>query len=137
MNAATWLKELEIGIPIVDMSKQSLFFLTGQMFEGKVVCEKQGESCRRIEDITLFMSRNLKKEEELMAACGYPNLDLHKSNHSFMLSKLDEMKNQFACSSYDNSLVFNFLAGWTVRHTQEYDKPFGKYWVAKHQPCAT
>ncbi|MCW9045229.1 MAG: hypothetical protein OQK35_02755 [Alphaproteobacteria bacterium] len=137
MDTSIWMKELETGIPIVDVSKQSLFFLAGRMFEEKVVCGKPGENCRRIEDTILFMSRNLNKEEELMAACGYKNLESHKADHLLLLCKLDEMRDRFVCSSYDNSLVLNFLAGWAVRHTQEHDKPFGRYWVAKNQPGVT
>lgn len=136
MNSIKWVKELESGVPIVDVSKQCLLYLSGKMFHPQVICQTPGNSCGRLEDAILFISRNLEKEEALMIAAGYPDLEAHRDDHGALIGELTAMCQELKCSSYDNSAVLNLLAEWVVQHTQNHDKKFGEYWAARQCPSA-
>ncbi len=115
------------AVRTIDASRESLIFVLDQLFHPKVICADPGGTCSRIEDAIRFLSRNLEREERMMATAGYPGFAAHKREHKKLLRKLKKMKRTLVCGSYDNALVFDVVTEWTKNHTDAFDKPFGDF----------
>ncbi len=100
----------------IDVSLDCLVFVLRQLFHPQMICADPGGTCSRIEDTIRFITRNLDREEQLMAAAGYPALAAHKREHEKLLQKLERMKRTLVCGNYDNTDVFDFVMDWTKRH---------------------
>ena len=102
-----------------------------QLFHPHVICADPGGTCSRIEDTIHFLSRNLEREERLMAAAGYPGFVVHKAEHEKLLQKLERMKRTVIFGCNDKAFVFDSVMEWTKRHDAAFDKPFGNF-LRKH-----
>lgn len=117
----------EASINSIIEGQKCLTFVIERYFHPKVICADQGGSCERLENTILLLSRNLKREEQLMEKAGYPGLAIHKREHETILRNLETLRRTLVCGSYDNDLVFDFIMDWSENHAKYFDSVFGEF----------
>jgi len=77
----------------------------------------------KLADYTDF---HFRREEEVMAACGYPGLESHRSVHEKLKARLEECRKQFALSPTSDltAEMRDFLATWLREHIMGTDKDY-------------
>jgi len=127
MSRLSWSDELVTGIDQIDAHNQSLFFVLNELFASDFPCEMRSRMCHKIEDTIVFLTRNFLREEELMAHCGYSDLDGHRDEHRVLLEELLRLQRTLECGRYDTSEMFDLLSSWALAHIEIWDKPLGKH----------
>lgn len=124
-------------VKAIDQSRESLLFILERYFHPETVCSNPGTSCRRIEDTIRFLTRNFAREELRMMETGYSRLAFHQRDHEAILRTLETMRQELACSDYDNNTFAGFLLQWATRHADEYDQPFCQFLQDRKQSDPT
>lgn len=115
------------GLGAINDNHEALLFVLERYFHPQTTCAEPGDTCPRIEDTFRLLTRNLEREEEIMAAAGYPDLRRHKQEHRKLLGQVGQMLNELNCSEYDNHRVADFLYRWAKRHAGVFDKRFAEF----------
>lgn len=89
---AEWSEKLEFGLPAIDDQHRQLFELAAT-FAGN------GDQIRVMKTLAMlgdYVRVHFREEEELLAACRYPDLEAHKALHrefrGMLLTLLDNAK---------------------------------------------
>lgn len=126
MTKIAWTDDLETGVKQIDAHNQSLLFIIEELFASDMPCEMRSRMCHKIEDTIVYLSRNLLREEALMAGCGYPDLDRHKREHRTLLDELLRLQGALECGRYDNAKMYDLLSSWALAHIEIWDKELGR-----------
>ncbi len=121
------LSSTDADLRTIVESRKCLTFVIERYFHPKVICAEQGGTCERLENTILLLSRNLKREEQLMEQSGYPGLIAHVKAHDTILRNLETLRRTFVCGNYNNNLVLDFITEWAEDHTRTFDNPYGEY----------
>jgi hemerythrin len=130
MDLIKWRKSYETGIDSMDVQHQILIELINILY--KVIRkEKSSEVINEVlNEMTKYAENHLLKEEALLAANGYPDLDNHIDIHQ---GYLDKMKTLMAESKKENQATdtYLFLRQWWMGHIVAVDKKYGEFLQTK------
>lgn len=122
---AEWSEQLEVGLPLIDDQHRRLFELAAT-FAGS------GDQIRVMKSLAIlcdYVKTHLREEEELMAACGYPQLEEHKQLHAEfrgMLVKLLDNAKHMSLDEIAEEVKF-LINGWFYRHIMVVDFDYVPY----------
>jgi len=76
-----------------------------------------------------YTKYHFMREEALMEACNYPNLDNHRRVHEMLMKMVVDLLNVYRQSPYgfDHVAAVDFLRHWLNEHIMGMDKDYGKY----------
>jgi len=87
-----------------------------------------GEISRIVTDMRNFTSKHFKEEEVLMRKINYRDLDKQISAHNNLISRVDQIINQFNSNQEVNMIeVMVFLKDWLVGHIMGMDKKYAPF----------
>lgn len=121
-----WQEQLSLGIPSMDDDHKVLLTLIHQAkqtidnsapMETKIILD-------RLMD---FTRTHLKREEEVMLACEYPNLKQHQAVHHLLLKQVNKMEKRQQLDELDMTELFDFLSSWWLDHIQTMDKAYADF----------
>jgi hemerythrin len=114
MILAGWSEKIEVGLPTIDSQHKQLFDLAAT-FAGN------GDQIRVMKSLAMlcdYVKTHFLEEEEMMAACGYPELEAHKRLHrefKGMLYKLLENAKHMSLDEIAEE-VKQLINGWFYNH---------------------
>ena len=130
MDLIRWRKSYETGIDTMDVQHQILIELINILY--KVIRkEKSSEVINEVlSEMTKYAENHLLKEEALLAANGYPDLDNHMDIHQ---GYLDKLKTLMAESKKEDQATdtYLFLRQWWMGHIVAVDKKYGEFLQSK------
>ena len=115
------------GMDAINDNRETLLFVLGRYFHPQTTCAELSEKCVRLDDTFQLLKRNFKREERIMTAAGYLDIDQHSQEHRYLLDHLARMRDEMSCSRYDNLRVAKFLYQWTQNHARTFDGEFAAY----------
>jgi hemerythrin-like metal-binding protein len=123
MAKVQWMPELETGIPFVDADHRVLVQLLNQVDESIAALEESstlGSVLNALNDYTVY---HFDREEAMLTACGYPELDHHRDAHARISGQLGEITRKFQRNpdSVEGREVRDFLQRWLVEHIRNED----------------
>lgn len=109
-----WSEKIEVGLPAIDSQHKQLFDLAAT-FAGN------GDQIRVMQSLAIlcdYVNNHFREEEEMMAACNYPDLEAHKKLHvefrGMLLKLLDNAKHMSLDEIAD--AVKLLINGWFYNH---------------------
>jgi hemerythrin len=129
MSLINWSPELSVGVFQLDADHVILIGLINQLYDA--MSEGHGQQLTKTILATLqeYTVSHFTREEAMMKAQKYPNLEDHKRHHQKLISQLNEF---MARRAVDNTSVTppemaQFLQGWLINHIKKADfayRPF-------------
>jgi len=129
MKTIQWTRDLEIGLPeIGDDPKTLLTYLT-DLFLACAASQGPAVLKNTLGLVQLYTREHFVLEEDLMRKMGFSGLDEHRSAHTDLISKLDDLIDEFntGASHELSNKTLQFLEDWLLHHILIDDKKFGKH----------
>jgi len=111
---AEWSAKIEVGLPTIDSQHRQLFDLAAT-FTG------DGDQIRILKSLVVltdYVKVHFREEEEMMAACDYPDLEAHRRLHGEfrrMLFDLLENAKQMTLDEIADEVKY-LINGWFYNH---------------------
>lgn len=129
----TWSDDLSVGVEAIDDDHRLLLSLMDQLqqaVDGGENRETVGSVLNALIDYTEF---HFEREERMMEACDYPDLDDHQEFHAKLRTKAQNIRNAYLLDP-DAELgekVMEFLTGWLRHHIMGTDKAYAPVMAEK------
>lgn len=133
MTTIRWTEAMSVGVPLLDRDHQILVGLLGRLEPG----HSGGGESETIKDVlsTLiaYTEYHFFREEKVMEACGYPQLEAHHAEHRALASDVHDLEKRFREGDPDVSLenIRDFLTGWLNHHILLGDMHYRPYCEGK------
>lgn len=130
-NPCEFSDEYKTGIAIIDGEHQTLFEITGRVYDILKAGATEEDSCHIIEilrELRQYTAEHFSDEEEYMRSIDYDGLDAQIRAHKTFISELDgvdEDEIRENPQEYVKSLI-EFLLGWLIDHILKVDMKIRK-----------
>lgn len=126
MACVEWSDNYNTGIPDIDREHRGLFALINDL-HGKVKAGSGEASLKStIEALTDYVNYHFDREEILMKASDYEDLESHVAGHRKLQSQLEAYKQSFERSpeQFDMADFMAFLSFWLKNHILQSDMAY-------------
>ncbi|PWD97926.1 bacteriohemerythrin [Marinilabilia rubra] len=114
--ASIWSDNFSLNIPVIDNQHRKFFEIFEKVSKG-YENKTSEELDALIGELEEYLEFHFEEEEKLMRESGYKWYEAHKKQHTFFISRIEEMRNEF---DYLNPMLFNkirvFIKKWFVSH---------------------
>lgn len=135
-----WDDSVAVAIPEIDEEHRTLFAVYNAI---RASLEESGEGTDGAVDLKgvcaellTFTREHFVREEALMAAHGYPDLEAHRKLHGTFLQQIEDIWTFVRAGGEPDDylarfLVLGFIGKWLKMHTLVVDRQFGA-WLRLH-----
>jgi len=118
MAFVKWSPEYETGNRDIDQDHRGLFALINDLDDKVSEGVSEASIKATIEALINYVDYHFEREETLMAACGYAELDAHKAVHRQLASQVAFYKDSYdrGPEVFDMDDFMTFLAQWLSDH---------------------
>ena len=127
-----WNEEMSVGNEDIDNDHRKLLSLINELdyIIGADVASKDGAIASVLSDLIDYAGYHFQREEDLMQACEYPDLQSHRRAHEIFKNQvksfMDGYKNKYP--SFEPKALRFFLEDWLVEHILKMDKHY-ESWI--------
>lgn len=129
MAFVEWSDDFKTGNREIDAEHWGLFALVNDLADKVHHGAADTSVAATIEALVAYVEAHFEREEGLMAAAGYPDLEGHKIAHKRLEEKVGFFGEAYASSPetfpYEDFLVF--LGGWLTNHIMKEDMAYVPY----------
>jgi len=123
-----WLDLYSTGIEKVDRQHENLTDLLNCLNEAWRTGKSHDVLLFRLDQLLAAVGGHFRDEEQLMIETEYPDLDLHKAEHDFLLEKVLQFRTQFAAEEAElTESMLDFLRDWLRDHILISDRRLGRF----------
>lgn len=123
-----WTDDMSVGVDVLDHDHRKLFGLINELdtIINADVVSKQGAIDSVLSELADYSNYHFNREQALMEACEYPDLDNHKKVHIIYKNKLDEalLDHKKQPASINVQEIRDFLKNWWIDHIMVMDKHY-------------
>lgn len=125
-GALEWNDDLSVGIEQIDADHKVLVALLNKMSDHGLGHKEVDEVLGELLSYTLY---HFKREETVMAACGFPNLARHQQAHQKLADKAVKLAGEWREHQSPEVILelLKFLRAWLVKHIMEEDQTIAAY----------
>lgn len=126
MPQIEWSDDYKTGILDIDREHQSLFMLINALYDKVEKNSAESTITTTIKALMAYVDFHFAREEGLLTACNYPNLEEHTAGHRKLQSQLETYKEQYESSpeTFDMTDFLGFLSFWIKAHILETDMAY-------------
>ena len=126
MPAIEWNDDLSVGVDLIDSDHKTLIDLinlVANSIEARQTAKTIGDVIQLLYEYTEF---HFIREEVLMEACGYSDLDNHRKVHQSLKKRVRAIRDQYAKNpdSVNAPEVLEFMTGWLTDHIMGQDMAY-------------
>ncbi|MFQ5660366.1 MAG: bacteriohemerythrin [Gammaproteobacteria bacterium] len=130
-----WTDDMSVGVDALDHDHQKLLRLINELdviIRADVV-SKAGAIESVLSELADYVVVHINREETLMAACGYPDLENHRQIHKIFKSEVVRMmdKHRRDPSTINAGASRDFLRDWWIDHIMGMDKQYASWMEGK------
>lgn len=135
-----WDDSVDLAVPEIDEEHRTLFAVYNAIrisLEGKGEGEDGAVDLKGVcAELLTFTRAHFTREEALMAAHGYPELEAHRKLHGTFLQQIEDIWTFVRAGGEPDDylarfLVLGFIGKWLKMHTMVVDRQFGA-WLKMH-----
>lgn len=118
MAFVKWSPEYETGYRDIDSDHRSIFALINHLDDKVNEGDSDASIKTTLEALIKYVDTHFEREEALMAACGYSELDAHKAVHRQLAGRVAFYKDSYdrGPEVFDMDDFMYFLAQWLSDH---------------------
>lgn len=130
-----WLDLYSIGIEKIDRQHENLTDLLNCLNESWRVGKDCDVLLFRLDQFLDAVGAHFRDEEHLMEEQQYPDFDLHKAEHDFLLEQVLQFRTRFAASEEAlTESMLDFFRDWLRDHILISDRRFGRFARGEAKP---
>ena len=119
---------LRVGVQQFDDEHCQLVAITNELHRAIISGTGTRAVLSTLQQLSEFVVRHFKSEEELLACHHYPELQEHQEAHRVILKRFAEIQTEFQENvSAIHFNVMQFLLDWLTSHTKAVDKQYGPF----------
>ncbi|MCF6283175.1 MAG: bacteriohemerythrin [Candidatus Polarisedimenticolaceae bacterium] len=125
-----WSEMLSVGVDALDSGHQALLRLLKQ---SQQAAENggEGEVSTILVQLWNYSKQHFQREEAVMLACAYPELNNHQQVHQLLIKQIERMVRKRDKDELSSSEVMMFLNDWWGDHILGMDRAFAPYCKGK------
>ncbi|WP_139135094.1 bacteriohemerythrin, partial [Magnetovibrio blakemorei] len=130
-----WANNLQIGVDAIDEDHHQLVILANKIFHESSNMQSLNDATQELIDYTLY---HFRREEAVMEACGYPDLENHRRLHQELASQVSEIVGGWYAKQNPEVLhhLRRFLRKWLSGHILKEDAQIAQYTEGKAKAIA-
>ena len=123
-----WKEAYSVGVDELDDDHKRLIellnrFQTAYKYHTGEEFERQA-----LNELVDYTKYHFEREEKMMEAADYPDLQAHKEAHRSMIAKVDEFQQEYQQHGHEAlEGVARFLSDWLIEHINGTHKKYGPY----------
>jgi hemerythrin len=130
-----WLDLYSTGIEKVDRQHENLTDLLNCLNEAWRTGKGHDVLLFRLDQLLAAVGAHFRDEEQIMIETEYPDLDLHKAEHDFLLEKVLQFRTQFATNEAElTESMLDFFRDWLRDHILISDRRLGRFVCGEAKP---
>jgi hemerythrin len=123
-----WKPEYSVSVSTLDLQHKKLFSLTNSLHQAMREGRERQVLADLLNELVSYTRTHFAAEEELLANCGYPTLNQHRSEHDSLLKQVATFQKAFAAGDAHLSIeLMPFLQTWITSHILHLDTQYGDY----------
>ena len=127
-----WGAYYETGVEEVDRQHQEVAGLLNDLYEAWLRDAPRKELRDRLGALIIAVTVHFDTEERIMAEHGYPDLELHRSEHNFLANHVTGFHQELEVGTAEFSeSMMGYLKDWLRNHILVSDKRLGAYLAAR------
>jgi hemerythrin len=138
MAAIQWTQDMSVGIESIDADHQILVGMVNRL-DRAIKAARGEDSVSGILDALLdYTTYHFGREEALMQACGYPDLDAHRHTHKVLRTQVAHIRDRHLGNpeTIHDREVLAFLKNWLTSHIMGRDKFYAPFMTSRRDAVA-
>lgn len=134
-----WKPEYSVCHPALDHDHRILVSLINQLHEAIEEGQPARAVGRTLTSLRRYVETHFAREESILAACGYPDLEAHAEGHRALEATVEDIEalHARAPEEVDAAEVLEFLRRWLVDHILRADMRYAPLVSAAAPPQET
>ncbi len=132
MTSIAWSEAFSVGNPLLDSDHRILIDLLIQLYDAIDTGQSRDVVGSVLSALSEYAEHHFRREEGMMAACGYPGLEAHKAEHRQMEARVRDTRDRYRAGERGalDEHVVELLKKWLTQHIQVTDKSY-RPWVER------
>ena len=123
-----WNEDLSVNVRKIDEQHHKLVDLINELYEAMQKGQSKEFLDEIIDGLIDYSVIHFNTEEGLLEKFSYPNLEIHKEEHSLFKQKVTKFQNDYKKGTAWLSIdMLLFLSDWLKTHIKKSDKSFSKF----------
>lgn len=123
-----WLDLYATGIAKIDHQHETLTDLLNALNESYRAGKTHDVLLFRLDQLIEAVHEHFTDEEALMSEKAYPDVDLHKAEHDFLLAQVAHFREEYAAEKVDLSeSMMDYLRDWLRDHILISDRRMARF----------
>lgn len=138
MTGIRWSNAMSVGVEALDRDHRVLIDLIRRIASAGGECDDlRLVFAEVLAELVAYTTYHFSREEHVMAACGYPDLESHRDEHNALTREVEDLQRRFgeAEAGLGRDELLRFLTGWLNHHILLQDKAYQVY--VEDDPAAT
>lgn len=129
MPLLVWRDQLSVGSPEIDEDHQRLIGFVNALHDAVTEAQSEKVVSRILMELIEYTRDHFAREEKVMKACNYPDLERHQKIHAALTRKVLIFAQTYLRTPTDQVKreLIDFLASWLVEHIIKEDRKVGAY----------
>lgn len=138
MTAINWSEEYSVGVHIIDADHKMLIDLINQCSTAVSEGHDHAKVDKVLAALYEYTDFHFIREEALMKACEYADLDQHREVHDKLRGQVRDIRDKHATNPTDamDDEVMTFLTEWLTKHILGHDKRYAPSMEGKEREIA-
>ncbi len=126
MSFIEWLEKYNTGIPDIDKDHQGLFALINDLHDKVELGSAEASIKVTIEALADYVDYHFEREEALMKACDYADIENHKAGHRKLQSQVESFQDSYERDpvAFNMTDFMAFLTFWIESHILQSDMAY-------------
>jgi len=119
-----WTHQMSVGIDVIDTDHKLLIALINQLDDAVKTGQAKETTASVLNVLYDYTDFHFGREERMMAAVGYPDLENHLKSHAALKDKVMEIRDSFSLCDIDGieGEVMDLLKDWLKEHIMGRDR---------------
>lgn len=132
MTSIAWSEAFSVGSPLLDSDHRILFDLLTQLFDATDTGQSRDVVGSVLSALSEYAEHHFRREEGIMAAAGYPELEVHRAEHRRLVADMGVICTRYRAGERGalNEEVVELLKNWLTQHILVTDKSY-RPWVER------
>jgi len=121
-----WEDNLSVGIDAIDEDHKTLILFLDKLTDRTLAKDDVDAVLSELTDYTLY---HFKREEAVMMACDYPDLEQHRASHQKLATTVDKFAERWRGGGEPEVVheLLGFLRTWLAKHIMGEDAAIGPF----------
>ena len=123
-----WKDTLNLNIDVIDKQHKMFFVMLSVLEEAIIDGKAKQIQSELIDKLIGYAADHFSREEKYLAEYNYPEIELHKKEHSVFVDSLLKFKLECEKGKLTLSIdMIDFMSSWWVNHINLIDKKYLPY----------